>query len=115
MLLCLQLHAWLGGMLCISWLATTYLVGDSYAGEEVADDVAEQLHVGDQELGQVAVPHGPDQHNVLRQVWVGALQAAGHHQHTLQGAHAKVVVVLHIGLRVGPIARIVQVSAAQTS
>jgi hypothetical protein len=62
--------------------------------EEVGDDVLEQLHVVDQELGQVGVAHGADEHHVLAQVGIGALERARHHQHRLDGAHAKVVVVL---------------------
>lgn len=36
----------------------------------------------------------PDQHDILRQLWVGPLQSARHHQHALDRTHAKVVVVL---------------------
>ena len=83
-----------------------HLKGDINAREEIRDDALEQFYIGRQELGQVTVPHGPDQHHILGQIWLRAPQAASHDQHRLDGAHAKVVVVLLAQLLAGQLVQL---------
>lgn len=47
-----------------------------------------------EELGEVAVPEGADQHHVLVLVRVLSLQCPRHHQHRFDRPHPEVVVVL---------------------
>jgi hypothetical protein len=54
---------------------------DLHSGEQVLDDAHEEGQVLGEELRNVAVTHGSDQHNVLRQVGVGSPQLSCQHQH----------------------------------
>ncbi len=83
-----------------------HLEGHLNPGEQVRDDVLEQLNVSRQELGQVAVPHGPDQHHVLSQVGLRPPETASHDQHRLDSTHAKVVVVLLAQLLTGQLVQL---------
>lgn len=47
-----------------------------------------------EELGEVAVPEGANQHHVLVLVGVLSLQRPRHHQHRLDCPHPEVVVIL---------------------
>ena len=67
---------------------------DVDAREQVADDALEERQVVGEELGQVHVEHRADEHEVLVEIGVGALEPARHHEHRLDRAHAVVVVVL---------------------
>lgn len=46
------------------------------ARKQVRDDVLKELYVSSQQLGQVAVFHGPDEHHIFSQVWLRAPEAA---------------------------------------
>jgi hypothetical protein len=54
---------------------------------DMADSNWSWPHLG-QEPGDIWVSNGADEHDVLRKVWVGALEGASHDQHWLQGSHA---------------------------
>jgi len=84
----------------------THLEGHLNPREQVRDDVLEQLNVSRQELGQVAVPHGPDQHHILSQVGLRPPQTASHDQHRLDSTHAEVIVVLLAQLLTGQLVQL---------
>ena len=47
-----------------------------------------------QELWDVRVSHGPDQHNIFCQLRLLSSQSTSHNQDTLDGSHTKIVVIL---------------------
>lgn len=47
-----------------------------------------------QKLREVGVPQGADDNSLFRLLLAATLEAACHHQHSLQRAHAKVIVRL---------------------
>ena len=63
-------------------------------GEEVADEPAEERHVGEDELWHVHVAQRAHEDGALVELGRLALQAARHDQHALERAQAEVVVVL---------------------
>ena len=69
-------------------------VGDAHAREEILDERHKERHIVVEELGEVGVAQRANEGDVLRDGGVLALERAGHHEHRLDGAHAKVVVVL---------------------
>eukprot|EP00965_Chrysotila_dentata_P256125 6212443-Pleurochrysis_carterae.AAC.1 len=90
-----RLHAQLAHLKLHRLLQTAVVyVRDGGAGEEVLDDGHEERHVLVEELWQVGVTQRADEGDVLADVGVGALELPGHDEHALDGAHAKVVVVL---------------------
>ena len=76
-------------------LELTVVVGrDLNAREEVLHDRREERQVVGEELGHVRIAQRADEHEVLVEVGVGALEPARHHEHRLDRAQPVVVVRL---------------------
>ncbi len=69
-------------------------VRDLLSWEQVLNKRGEQRQVVLQELGHIAITHGSNQHDVLFQVLLSALQGTGHDKHGFDGTHPEVVVIL---------------------
>jgi hypothetical protein len=69
-------------------------VWNLYFREQIGNDAHEQWQIVLQELWHVGVSHGSDQHHIFSQRRLLSSQRTSHHQHTLDGSHTEIVMVL---------------------
>ena len=82
------------GLLNLGQELTIVGVGNLDSWEQVLDDGRKEGQIILQELGDVGVTHGTDEHSILIKGGVGSLEGTGHHKHGLDCSHTEIVVVL---------------------